>query len=108
MGTGNTPQQFDAKVQLIQDKDSADGRQLEHEPTPQPSSLQRSIPDLLLLVCADLLAILSWCAMLLYASLLWYSHGKREIVLSERMFSPRLLMDFTRPVRFKYLHGAHD
>lgn len=108
MWTRSTSERPDATAQLIAKGNATGVQYVEHGSSPQPKSLRRSIPNLLLLICGDVLAILSWGAMLLYALLLWYSHGKREVDLSDRMFDPHLLIDFARPVCFKDLHGTHN
>jgi len=108
MWARSTSDRLDVQSQLIENKPAASSQHLEHGSSQQPESLRRSIPNLLLLICGDVLAILSWCAMLLYALLLWYSHRKREIDLSDRMFDPHLLMEFARPVCFKDLLRTHN
>lgn len=91
---------LDYKAQLIQEEHTVN-EPLDSRSNLQPKTLLRTVPSVLLLICGDLLAIASWFAMLVYASLLWYSHGRRKIDLKDRMFSPELLMDFARPVYFK-------
>lgn len=98
MWTRSTPERPDDTAQLIAKENATVVQYVEHGSSPQPKSLRRSIPNLLLLIFGDVLAILSWGAMLLYALLLWYSHGKREVNLSDRMFDPHLLIEFARPL----------
>lgn len=86
------------KASLIQHEHNAFAEQPDKEPSQQARVLRRSISDLLLLSCGDVLAILLWFAMLLYASLLWHSHGKKEVDLRDQTFNAQLLMDFARPV----------
>lgn len=86
------------KLRLIQDEHSYPPEQYGHETHEERGQLRRSPSDLLVLICGDIFAILSWSAILIYASLLWYSHGKREVDLSSRTFTAPLLMNFARPV----------
>lgn len=87
------------EVRLIENDHSPYPRQQDYESDQKPhSTLRRTALDLILLIWGDVLAIFLWCAMLLYALVLWYSHGKREVDLDDGIFSPHLLMEFARPV----------
>lgn len=107
MSARRSSDRLDANTHLIENKHAASGQHLQHGSSEQTSNLRRSIPNLVLLICGDVLAILSWCAMLFYALLLWHSHGKREVDLSDRMFDPHLLMEYARPVCVKDSYGQY-
>lgn len=99
MWLSTTTEHLEARDQLIEIVNVADPAHLKQ--SRQPKTLRRSTLDLLLLVWGDVFAILLWFAILVYASLLWYSHGKKEIDLSDGMFDPEELMGLARPVGFQ-------
>lgn len=90
------PDHPEAKDRLIEMGTLANRERVEQ--SQQPKRIHRNVSNLRLLICGDILAILLWFAMFIYALLLWYSHGKREIDLQDHMFDPSLLMEFARPV----------